>query len=382
MIKITHLITGLQTGGAERMLARLATHMDRDRFSNTVISMTATDVVGASLREGGVSTLSLNMRRGIADPIGLARLLALLRRDPPTILQTWLYHADLMGTIAGQLTHVPHIVWNIRCSDMNRHSYRWLSRHLPGVLAHLSDRPERIIVNSQSGQAVHEQYGYHPKSWELIPNGFDVERFRPDPEAHGRLCQELGLDADSVLIGLPARLDPMKDHMTFLAAAADLAAKESKVHFLLIGRGLTPEHPHIVSRVVACDLSSRMHLLGERADMDRLLPGLDVVTLCSAFGEGFPNVLGEGMACGVPCVSTDVGDAAAVVGDTGLIVSSRDPTALAVAWRAMIAMGPEKRAELGAAARRRIVENFSLSVIVRRYEELYAALVGSRPAAA
>lgn len=367
------------------MLAKLVGSMDSSRFRNIVISMTDGGSIAGELSKSGVPILSLQMRRGVADPRGLTRLLHLLRQEKPDVLQTWLYHADLMGALAGRLAGVPRVVWNLRCSDMNRPDYRWLSRHLPLLLARLSGMPDAVIVNSGAGRAVHERYGYHPRAWQLIPNGFDVARFRPDPEARGRFLREHGLPDDAFLVGLPARLDPMKDHCTFLAAATDFATKHPNARFVLMGSGLQPQNAWIRRVIGACSLDDRVLLLGERRDIDRILPALDLVTLSSAFGEGFPNVLGEAMACGVPCVSTDVGDAAAIVDDTGTIVAPRDPVALAVAWQQMVALGPQGRAALGAAARRRIERHFSLSIVAAQYEAFYeriTAQTGPSPAAA
>ena len=374
MIRVAHLITGLQTGGAERMLARLVCRMDPSRFSNTVISMTGADTVGAELVASGIPTLSLGMRRGTADPLGLMRLIDILQKIRPHILQTWLYHADLMGTIAGRLTATPKVVWNIRCSDMDMHNYSRLSRRIPGLLAKLSRFPATVVVNSACGQATHQKYGYQPRSWSLIPNGFDTERFRPDPDARAWLRQHLGMTGDELIIALPARFDPMKDHMTFLAAAANLAAKDDRIRFLLIGRGLSDNNPQISRRVAACGLGDRVRLLGERSDMPRMLAGADIVTLSSAFGEGFPNILGEAMACGTPCVSTDVGDAAAIIADTGITVPSRDPTALSLGWQRLIDTGAETRAALGRQGRERILSRYALPVIIDQYAELYTTL--------
>ena len=166
-----------------------------------------------------------------------------------------------------------------------------------------------------------------------------------------------------------------------LAAAMEMKPLRPDVRFVLIGRGLSPDNAAIVGRIAAAGLSGNITLMGERQDMARIMAGLDAVTLTSAFGEGFPTVLGEAMACGIPCVTTDVGDAAAIVGDTGIVVPPRDPSALAVAWRTMMAMAPDRRAALGAAARRRIQENYSLPIAIQRYETLYGELALVRAAA-
>lgn len=374
VVKVLHLITGLGTGGAETMLAKLIANMDGRRFRTLVVSMTGHGVLGPRIEAVGVSVLSLGMARGVPDPRALFRFVALLRRESPDVLQTWLYHADLLGLIAWRLAGAQSIVWNLRCSDMDMTRYSRLSRYIPWLLARLSSYPAAVIANSSAARSAHERLGYRPHRWEIIPNGFELDRFRPEPSARERLRRELRVPGDAVLIGLPARFDPMKDTATFVAAAADLAQANGTVHFLLIGRGHDPTNRNLVDLIAPSGIGDRVHLLGERHDMPRVLAGLDIVTLSSAFGEGFPNVLGEAMACGVPCVSTDVGDAAGIIGDTGVVVPRRDPAALSVAWRSLLDVGPDGRARLGTAARLRIAENYALPAIVARYEALYAEL--------
>lgn len=380
MIDVVHLITGLNRGGAESMLAKLVGAMDRGRFRSVVVSMTGPGVLGPSLVESGTPVLSLGMVRGLPDPRGIARLVGVLRRYRPAVLQTWLYHADLLGTMAAAWVRRPKLVWNLRCSNMDMGRYSRQSAATRRLLAVLSGRPVAIIANSEAGRGVHERLGYHPRRWEMIPNGFDLERFRPDPAAQVRLRRELGAAEDAPLIGLPARFDPMKDHGGFLAAAAILAQRHAAVRFVLIGRGLEPGNPQIAGPAAAAGIIGRLGLLGERRDMEMVLAGLDIATLSSAFGEGFPNVLGEAMACGVPCVATDVGDAAELIGATGIIVPPRDPAALAAAWLRLLELRPEERARLGAAARQRIAGSYALPAIIARYEALYTGLAGA-PAA-
>jgi glycosyltransferase involved in cell wall biosynthesis len=174
---------------------------------------------------------------------------------------------------------------------------------------------------------------------------------------------------------LPARLDPMKDHDNFLDAAALLASDFPEMRFVMIGRGLDSDNAGIKSRIATRGLGERVHLLGERNDMEVVMAGLDIVTLCSAYGEGFPNVLGEGLSCGVLCAATNVGDSAAVVGPYGRIVPPRCPSDLAAAWRDILALGPQARREMGILARRHVMEKYSLAAIGRAYEELYTSVI-------
>lgn len=373
MIKLVHLITDLSIGGAEMMLYKLLGGMDRSRFHNVVVSMTGPGVLEERIRALGVPVLSLGMRPGAPDPPGFFRLIRFLGKDRPQILQTWLYHADLLGLLAGKCARVPAVVWNVRCSDVDLGKYSKLTAGVIRVLAALSPYPDVLVVNSEAGRRLHETLGYHPRRWDLIPNGFDLEVFHPDAAARPRFRAELGLASDALLIGLIARFDPMKDHDNFLQAAQCLLRRRAGVHFILAGRSVEPANTALAAAVRARGLEANVHLLGERRDMAYIMAALDILS-SSSYGEGFPNVLGEAMASGVPCVATDVGDCARVVGDTGRVVPPKDPSALAEAWHELIEAGPMVRGRLGLSARDRIAAYFSLPVITTRYEALYERL--------
>jgi len=377
-IHVVHLITDLDVGGAEMMLLRLVAAADRARFRMSVVSMTALGPVGSELAALGIKVQTLGMSRAVPDPRGLFRLVTILRREPADLLQTWLYHADLLGLLATGLARVPRLVWNLRCSDMELGRYSLLSATLPRLLARLSGRPDAILVNSLAGKMVHERLGYRPRRWEVVPNGIDVERFRPDPEARARLRAELGLAAENFVVCLPARFDPMKDHATFLAAASRFARDCDSARFLLVGRGNESHNPALRPLLDRSGCRDRILLLSERHDMPAILAAADVVCLSSRFGEGFPNVVAEAMACGVPVASTNVGDAALIVGATGAIVPILDGDAMAAEWRRLYSLGAESRAALGEAGRRRIVEAYALPAIVARYEALYEHLAAAR----
>lgn len=366
MAAIVHLITGLETGGAERMLARLATGLDRDRYRSVVVSMTGPGVMGPPLASAGIELRTLDMRRGIADLRGITRLATILREVRPDILQTWLYHADLLGTVAQLLAPPCALIWNLQCAesidaDVVRRLLVWCSA-----------RPDAVVVNSLAGKHFHEQLGYWPRRWEHIPNGCDTSVFRFDAEARLGLRRELGIPYHAVAIGLPARFHPMKDHANFLAAAARLTAARPDTVFVLVGPDVDPSNRALGETIASHGMTAHLRLLGERDDMTRLYSALDIATLSSAFGEGCPNVLVEAMSCGVPCVATDCGDAADILGPTGIVVPPRDPEALAAAWTRLISLGPEARLALGAEARDRIIGSYDLRAVVDRYDALYS----------
>jgi glycosyltransferase involved in cell wall biosynthesis len=262
------------------------------------------------------------------------------------------------------------LCWNIRCSDMDMSRYSHLSRLVLRVLAGLSGCPDLVVVNSEAGRRLHEKLGYSPRRWEIVPNGFDLNRFHPDAAARRSLREELSIAPDSLLIGLVARHDPMKDHQTFLEAAGLVARERSDVHFVLVGHGINRHNAQLAELISRLALEEQIHLLDERGDIPRLMAALDILAL-SSLGEGFPNVVGEAMACGIPCVVTDVGDAADVVGETGIVVPPRDPKAMADAWKKLLGLPASKRQSLGRDARRRVEDSFSIQSVARRYEQLY-----------
>jgi glycosyltransferase involved in cell wall biosynthesis len=373
LIRILHLVTTLDVGGAEIALYRLLASMDHSKFDCRVISLVHPGSVGEKITALGVVVESLNMERGRPSYNALCRLTSLLRKFQPHILQTWLYHADLLGIIAGRLSGVPSIIWNLRASDMDMSRYRALSGWTRRACALLSSWPQAIVTNSSAGRAYHESIGYRPRRWEMIPNGIDLERFRPDNVACSSVHHELGLDANTILIGYVARYDPMKDHGTFFQAAKMLMARDSDIHFLLCGNDIVWDNAALVQLIDAAGLRDRVHLLGNRADIPRITSALDVATSAS-ISEGFANVILEAMACGVPCVVTDVGDSASIVGETGVVVAPGNPRALYTGWSQLITMDAVVRQKLGATAHERVSQQYRLGKITQQYEALYQSI--------
>ncbi len=373
-LKVVHLITELNTGGAERMLHRVVTSIDRRKFRSIVVTMTDQGPMGEKIAAAGFPVIRLGMKPGMPSMSGARKLHRLLRTERVDILQTWLYHADLLGMIVGKISPVERIIWGLRCSDMEMRHYRPLTAVTLRACSLLSSWADAIIVNSEAGKKFHSLLGYPRAKMVTIPNGFDTDLFRPAPEARTWLRRELGIGKEAFLIGLVARFDPMKDHANFLRAAALLKSEED-VHYVLVGKGVDPRNRELAGNVSA-QLQERVHLLGQREDISKIAPALDIATSSSAYGEGFSNTIGEAMACGVPCVATDVGDSARIVGDTGMVVPPRDPGALAGAWVSLLKMGQAGRKKLGARARARIVENYRIEKVVRQFEEFYERIIG------
>jgi glycosyltransferase involved in cell wall biosynthesis len=362
-VRVLHVITGLGLGGAEGQLTALLARAPRAGTEPAVASLLPGGENREALARAGVSVTDLGMARGVPDPRAVARLVTAIKAMRPHVLQSWMYHADLVATAAHAILGKavrPRLVWGVRCSDMDTARYGLALRVVIALSARLSGRPDAVVVNSQTGRAVHEGLGYRPKRFVFIPNGIDTERFRPDPAARRAMRGELGVAEDAVVAIHVARHDPMKDHETFLAA---LAANPG-VTGIAVGLGTEslPARPNLMA-------------LGARRDVPRLLGAADIFVSSSAFGEGFSNAVAEAMATGLPAIATDVGDARFILGGTGAIVPPRDARALAQALSELAALGAAERQARGAAARARIVAEFPLARAAERFAALYRAIL-------
>ena len=365
-----HVITGLDMGGAEMMLFKLLS-ASREYWQSIVVSLKDEGMIGPSIAKLGVPVECLHLRPYSPNPARFLSLFSLTRRFRPQVIQGWMPHGNLAASLTQFTSRIAApVIWNVRMSLDVVDGEKLTTLGLIRLGAFLSRHPAAIVYNSLTGAKQHEKRGYQSAQSAVISNGFDCDVFRPDEEAHHQICEQLGLETTTILIGLVARLHPAKDHIGFLKAASLVSSIHPESRFLLIGKGMVASDPALNNLISQLNLTGRVLLLGERTDISQLTPGLDIACSSSAY-EGFSNSIGEAMACGVPCVVTDVGDSAYLVEDTGVIVPSRNPKALAHAIIQLIDAGSAKRKELGMAARRRIESEFSLPKVARRYEDLY-----------
>jgi glycosyltransferase involved in cell wall biosynthesis len=369
------VITGLKTGGAESMLLKLLQGIDRERFTPSVISLTTHGEIGPQIAELGIPVFALHMQSSLSGLMGFVRLVKLLTRLKPDVVHTWMYHADFLGSLASRLVGITSVIWGIRHTDLsvaaNKRSTLWLA-WLCARLSHWI--PKRILVNSQASRVAHESIGYSANKMVVIPNGFDLRCFAPSLLARKEIRSELGLGYHTLLVGVIGRFHPQKNQLGFVSAIAELHAIRPDVHFLLAGHGLDEGNSVLKAAIHEVGAAGVSHLLGLRSDIPRLMAALDVLALPSV-GEAFPNVVGEAMACAVPCAVTDVGDSAWIVGETGRIVPAGNMMDLAHFILDLLELSAAERAVLGAAARERVASLFEISKVVKQYEAFYESLV-------
>jgi len=374
-MKLAFIITGLSTGGAETMLYKLMQRIDRNRFEPHVISLTTLGEIGPRIEELGIPVHALGMRPGLPSPLKFVQLIGLLRQLRPDLVHTWMYHADLLGGMAARLAGIKAVAWCIRNSDLSDERSKLSTRIVMKACALASAwLPKYIVTCSSRAGAIHVAVGYRADKIVVMPNGFDLSRFQPIADARSLVRTELGLESSTQLIGLIARNDPQKNHRGFIEAAVKVQRALPQVHFVLAGSGVDSKNKTLAALIESAGLGEHFHLLGQRDDIPNLMASLDLLASSSSFGEAFPNVLGEAMACGVPCVVTDVGDSAEIVGDTGRVVTSGDMEGLAQFLIKLLSMPAEQRNHLGELARKRVRDYYEIGDVARRYEDFYVKL--------
>lgn len=382
-IRVCSIINGTSGGaGAERMLQRVVRYSNTPDFEHLVISINNFRRVAEELTAEGVDVRSLGIRRRLTRmPLAMLRMGRLIRKFQPDVVQTWLYLSDLSGGLMSRLVcpSVP-VVWTIRhCTldpEIDTRGIRVtaaLSSRLSGVV------PSRIVLNSHAAVPIHTAAGYASEKMTVIPNGFDTSLLQPSASQRQDIRDEFGFGPDTRVVGRIARFHPQKDHLTFLRAARIVHDAQPDVRFVMVGEPLFLTTEEILHDVESLGLRDIVRVEELRSDIAALNNSFDIAT-CSSVTEAFPNALGEAMACGVPCVSTDVGDATRIVGNTGHVVPRSDPEAFAAGLFKLLDQPAAERRQLGLAARRRILEEYQLDSSMQQFVDLWCELAGQKQA--
>ena len=380
-MKILYIISGLPTGGAEMMLYKLLSVIDRDIFEPVVISLTDYGSLGNNIKNLNIPVYKMEMKAGFPNPYKVWGFIKLIRKIKPELIQGWMYHGNLAALLAKWvLPNRVFLLWNIRHTPDDLKKEKRLTALVIRLGAKFSSHPDRIIYNSNVSEQKHELLGYDNKNKSIIPNGFNCEQFKPFNNAKSKLRHSLGLKKDTLLIGLVARYHIMKDHITFLHSAGKLNKTYPEIHFVLVGQDVDKNNHFLIKLIEDLKITKNVHLLGKRMDVDEITAGLDIACSSSSWGESFSNAIGEAMACGIPCIVTDVGDSVWIVGETGIVVKPGDRKAFTGAMITLIKMSFEERLRLGKLARNRIIKLFSLDPVVKQYEDMYQNLLNIKKA--
>jgi len=375
-LNVVHVINSLEIGGAERVLCALVGQTDPLTTKTSIITLLDGGPLKTMLIEEGIDVHSLGMSRRLPSPNAIVQLAKQLARRQPAIVVTWLNHSNLIGGLAARMAGGIPVVWNVRQSTLHAGVQKRIMRLVAHCAARLSRWvPSQTVFCGHSAQQNHLQAGYDRRRCSVIHNGFNDRIYRPNPSAHADVRRELGLACHVPLVGLFGRFHAHKDHENFARAAGAIHRRLPHVHFLLCGTGVTVDNHQLAAWLRHERIAEQCHLLGPRSDIPRLTASLDL-QVSSSMTEALPNVIGEAMACGVPCAVTDVGDSARLVGDTGRVVPPGNASALAAACIDLLDQPPAAQRLLRARCRRRILEHFSFDQMVSQHFALWGEICG------
>jgi glycosyltransferase involved in cell wall biosynthesis len=380
-MKVLIFIRSLDTGGSQRQLAMLANGLARRSHQVTIVVLYPGGAIQAAMQDTGVRLISIGKagRWDVMTP--LARLWRLLRSERPDVIYTFQPTQSVIAAFVLPPWRPARLVFGIRAGRMEFDRYDALSAVSYRLEAWLSRRADLMIANGRAVKSDAVARGLPSDRIAVIPNGIDTAAMRPDPMLGRELRRTWGVSETAFVIGMVARLDPMKDHETFLAAAARFARQDAGARFVCVGDGPQAYRDELAASARSLGIDDRVVWAGELERVEAAYNAFDIATLSSAFGEGFPNVVGEAMACGRPVVATDVGESRFVIGDYGAAVPPRRPDLLNDAW-VRVRQRVENDASLRTSARTRIVEQFSADVMVDRSEKVLAAVCAGRTASA
>lgn len=364
--KVLHIITGLGQGGAERQVSNLVSFFPRQ---SAVFSILKPGVMAGEIYAVGVPVYSGGARRP-ASVSWVSKLRNAIRQFQPDVIMGWMYHGNLAASFSRSLGFKGPVLWNVRHSlhdlSMEKPSTRWVIR----ANAWWKPSPSRIVYNSVTAVSQHEALGFSSKNRVVIPNGFDLERFKPDQDIRLAVRSELGIPPDRFLLGVVGRYHPMKNHLGWINAFRQLRDFGMNAHCVMVGTGVDDSDGVVAKAVTDAGLKRSVTLLPATQAPEKLYPALDLLIMPSLWGEGFPNVVGEAMACGVPALVTNVGDAAAVVGKTGFVAKEGSPEALALCVSEVLGLGQPALESHGRQARQRMLDEYSLDSVAEAYGSL------------
>lgn len=369
--KIVHVITGLNDGGAEGVLARLC--LKDTVNAHYVISLTDMGKYGPILQRAGISVYCLNIKLNRPNPLKVISLYRLINHIHPEIVQTWMYHADFLGGIVARLCGVEKIFWGIRHSNLSYGTVKLSTYCIMKICGLISDLvPRKIITCSNAAIISHAKHRYSIEKFVLIHNGYDISKFKPfeDFEEKIRFTSR-----DVPLICMVARYDIQKDHANLIRALSILKQNKTSFHLILVGKNMDMDNTKLVQLISesSLEIGNDITLFGQYEDMPKLMNSIDLHVL-SSLGEAFPNVLAEAMACGTPCVSTNVGDAKDIIAEYGWLVPSMNSRLLADAIESALnefQLHPDLWRQRSIGCTRHIQKYFSIGSMIHKYHEVW-----------
>jgi glycosyltransferase involved in cell wall biosynthesis len=371
-MRVLHVIDGIGVGGAELVLIQLIERLETRGVHNTVLSLTPAGILRDRLVASGAELVEMNMSKGRLPWAGLVGMVRAMRQAKPDIVQGWMYHGNFAATVLRDLSMLrTPMFWSIHNTLEPKQPFAAVTRVAYTACRVMAFRPRSIVYVSRAAADQHAAAGFRASKASVIPNGTNCDRFTPSPVERANTRSALGLADDVFLLGCFARWASMKGHPILFEAVARLKQQGLRPRLLLAGTRMEHSNPELADLMRRFDVQADCICLGERSDVQDLMASIDGLVLSSIYGEAFPMVLGEAMACQIPCVATDVGDSAYLLGDAGFIVPPSDVGALTDALARLMRLPPEDRAALGTLARNRVTSRFSIDTMTHAYLDLY-----------
>ncbi len=368
-MKVVHIITGLGDGGAEHALFKICKYDITNK--HFVISLKGPGKYFSLLNKIGIKVYCLNFNFfSIFKFISLVKLLRILK---PNVVQTWLVHADFIGGIAARVAGITNIIWNIRYSNIEIGRAKFTTILIIRILSIMSYFIPRVILTvSKKAKKIYEKIGYNNKIIKFIPNGYDLSILKINKNQRIKFRKKIKIKKETPLIGKVARYDPQKDHLNLLSALSLIKSKNINFYCVLIGFNIDQKNITLMSEIKRLKLSKNVKLMGQNNNIPEVMNGLDLHILSSRYGEGFPNVVAESMACGTPCVATDIGDSKLIIGKTGWVVPPRNSFKLAKSIEnALNEKDTIKWSKRCKNVRLRIKKNFSIGNMIKSYNKVW-----------
>jgi glycosyltransferase involved in cell wall biosynthesis len=371
-MNVIHIITGLNDGGAEAVLYRLC--LSDKSFNHIVVSLMDEGKYGSLLADNDIKVYCLRMKRGRISLAGLLKLYKIIRNLNPNVVQTWMYHADLIGGFVSRLAGIKNVVWGVHHTNLVKGGSKLSTIILVRINAILSNFiPKNIIYCAHKSKHVHEEVGYNISKAFVIGNGYNINQFFIDKYIRDSFRNKLNLTNEENLLGMVGRYDPLKDHLNLVMALNKIIKAGYNIKLILVGKDLDINNRRLINQIKENELLDKIFLMGQRNDISAVMNALDL-NILSSLSEAFPNVLPEAMACGTPCVTTDVGDAALIVGNTGWVVPPKDPLLLANAIMQALdekQLNQHQWLDRKYKCRSRIVDNFCIERMVSNYHNVW-----------
>jgi glycosyltransferase involved in cell wall biosynthesis len=367
--KVCYIISNLDIGGAELSLSKIVQGLNKD-FDFTIISFKKIGNVGEALKKNGINIISLELRNVFDIFFKLILLYKIIKKLKPDFVHTWMYHADFFGGIVSRLAGVKIVYWNIRNTELIKGTA--FSTRIIGYINSLFSYiiPTKIILVSESSKKYHSKLLYSKNKMLVIPNGYDINKYKLDKAKRKNIRRELIISDESLIVGSIARFNEYKDHTSFINAGLKLLENNDKVYFVLIGRDVTLKNKKLSQLIENSKFRNNFYFLGEKNNIIDYYSAFDIFCLHSV-SEGFPNVLAEAMAFGLPCVSTDVGDSKILVSNTQLLVPPMDHIKLSHALKRICMMSENERKIIGQYNQKIISSNYSTDILFGSYAKLY-----------